>query len=153
MRIPRFLMVAFAAITMIGCDLNSDSGFRDQFRWISGKWKGQVADTVMVEQWKWNRHRFEGVGYEIWGDDTIFSQEIFLEPHGGFSSYVAVIPGQLPVMFSGHHRGNSWIFINAEHDFPSRVVYVPEGDSLITVSIVDREDTLSGWSYSLRRVK
>lgn len=133
--------------------MSRDSDFRDQFRWLSGKWESRSGDTVKVEHWKWDKHRYVGMGYEMRGEDTVFKESFFLEQHGKHSSYVAVIPGQQPILFSGRQREGKWLFINAEHDFPSRLVYDPHNDSAIRISIVAHEDTMHPWSYELTRVK
>lgn len=150
------LIVLFLCCIAFACSGRKDSAFRDQFRWLAGKWEGKNGDALLVEHWMWNKYRYEGFGYEINNSgDTTFREQLFLEEYAGVPSYVAVIPGQGPTLFAGQAgTDNDWLFINGEHDFPSRIRYRLDADSTISISLMSRIEPLRpALSYQLNRTK
>ena len=149
--------IAFLVIlaSVLGCKQNTEiQSFRDQFRWLSGKWQGQNGSVILSEQWHWNKTRFEGEGYEVENGDTIFSEKIFLQPLDGMPAYVVSIPFQGLILYTGQKdEKGRWMFENKEHGFPSRIFYVQESDSAIIISLEARGDSFRGeHSYQLKRV-
>lgn len=148
------LIIMLLITCLAGCS-TKDNEFRDQYRWLSGKWKGERDGVVMLESWKWNKHRFEGFACEMNGDDTVFYEHLFLEEFEGRPCYIVVIEDREPVLF---HRvpgnTNELVFRNSEHDFPSIIQYKREEDTSISVSLMTRDKPEEAEiSYQLRRFK
>lgn len=150
----RLLTLGISILAISACS-SKNNEFRDQYRWLSGKWTGQRDDIKLFESWKWNKYRFEGYAYELQGDDTLFKEHLFLEDFEGRPSYIVVIKDREPLLF---HRvpgkENELIFQNQEHDFPSVIKYSHEADTTLTVSLMTREKpTEAEISYQLKRTK
>lgn len=146
-------LFCLASILLSACNTPKDNDFRDQFRWISGKWKGEYDGRTVIEQWSWEKHRFEGTSIEIEKGDTVLNETLFLEEHAGHSSYIAVLTERDPILFSGSHNisSNKWVFQNPEHDFPAQLVYQLLGDSALNISVHGPDG--NGFSYQLVRTK
>lgn len=154
-RHPHLFICLLILSSGFACAGKKDNGFRDQFRWLSGKWEGRQGNVQMVEHWRWNKHRFEGFGYEITNGDTTFSEKLFLEDYDGKPCYVAVLPKQGPTLFAGQMEDDDqWIFTNGEHDFPSRIRYVYEADTAMHITLMSQQEPdRPVASYRLRRTK
>jgi len=151
----RFVFLLAISTLVSSCQMGEkNQEFRDQFRWLSGKWLGQNGSVVLTEQWRWNKTRFEGEGFEIEGGDTIFSEKIILQEIDGIPAYIVSIPIQGLVLYSGvTDSTNRWLFENKEHGFPSRIFYLQESDSSMIVSLEARDQPFRGeHSYQLKRV-
>ena len=147
-----FLLVLSTLVS--SCQMGEkNQEFRRQFGWLSGKWLGQNGSVVLTEQWRWNKTRFEGEGFEIEGGDTLFSEKIILQEIDGIPAYIVSIPFQGLVLYTGVSDSTKrWIFENKEHSFPSRIFYLQESDSSIIVSLEARDQAFRGeHSYQLKR--
>ncbi|MEQ9186390.1 MAG: hypothetical protein RLP15_01565, partial [Cryomorphaceae bacterium] len=82
--------ISITLVVLMGCS-ESGNAFRDQFRWLSGKWKGANDGIELIEQWKWNKSRFEGIAFEIKDGDTLLTEHLFLEEFNGIPGYVAIV--------------------------------------------------------------
>jgi hypothetical protein len=141
----------------IGCsNENEASKFRNNYRWLVGKWEGRNGQVKLVERWMWNKNRFEGSGFEIDGVDTLFSEKIFLESFDGTDAYIAIMnSGRMTSFQSVQVDSVTWRFENPDHNFPSIIQYTQESDSTITVSLFARGETAfrGEHSYQLKRIK
>lgn len=127
--------------------------FKDQFRWLAGQWQGQNGDVTMIERWRWENGQYKGDAFEIKGDDTLFSEQIFLQSIDQRPAYVVAIPNRDLCLFEGiQQESELWVFENKQNDFPSRIQYRIEGDSAITVSLYAKDKPFRGeHSYQLIR--
>lgn len=153
MRSPIFLVIVMLA--MAACSGRQNRPLREQFRWIAGQWKGQNGKVTLIERWKWNKYRYEGVGFELSGEDTLFREQLYIEDFGGQVGYVVVLPERPTRLFAPVAADSGrWVFENKEHDFPAQIIYATEGDSALTVSLLARDGAFRGeHSYQLRRAK
>ena len=150
------LLSVAVLVLLQGCEVSGDNRFRDQFRWIAGKWKGEYDGRTVIEKWSWKKHRYEGLGIELEREDTVFAERLYLEDHHGKSSYIAVLKDRPPVLFAGTAiKGQrAWEFENKEHDFPSRIIYELADDSTLVISILGPGGNgHNGYSYTLKRSK
>lgn len=154
MRLRASLSFILLTITIISCG-PTENEFRDNFRWISGKWSGTVEGIQIVEHWVWNKHRYEGAGYHLSGEDTIFKESLFLEKYASKTAYSVVFGDNGPYTFGlKHNDGQVFVFQNPEHDFPSEVIYRLDSDSAITITLIGNGDPVKEeQSYQLLRSK
>lgn len=100
---------------------------------LMGEW-ADVQDsgrTVFNEHW----HRapdgtLVGLGCVLSGRDTVFIEHLGILDHEGKIQYAATIDAQNSgevVLFELVHRTDSLVFTNPDHDYPQRIVYVPNG--------------------------
>lgn len=144
-----YLVVLFAFLGT-SCQ-DSSNAFRDQFRWLSGKWHGENEGVVLIEQWKWSNHRFEGKGYEILEGDTVTAESMYLQDFDGHIAYIVTVGGGGPFMFSYEPKDVSYRFRNPEHDFPSLIEYAPKADSAIQIHLYALGESEPAISYVLNR--
>lgn len=145
-----FVLVLFA----MGCK-QKPTEFRDEFRWIAGKWQGKNGSVILMEQWKWNKTRYEGHGYEIEHGDTVFSERLYLQSFDGSYAYIAYLPKFGLTLFNARKEADGyWVFENKDHDFPSQIHYKADEDRSITISLFAKGEPFRGeHSYQLERIK
>lgn len=149
------ISIVILGLFLIGCSESEDAGLKNQFRWIAGQWQGQNGNVTMIERWKWDKTQYVGEGYEIQGSDTLFSEKLFIRSFDAKPVYVASLPKSGLTLFEGVKKEDQvWQFENAEHDFPSRIIYMQEGDSALTISLFAKGETShrGEHSYHLSRV-
>lgn len=146
-----FLLLFIAA----SCADKRTGEFRDRYRWITGKWEMNDEKNRIVEIWQWKKYRYEGVSYELDKQDTVFSELLYLEPFDEYDAYIAVIPGQNPVMFTAKKMSESqFAFINLEHDFPGVISYTILSENALKVDLSARISPSDiQLSYELKRLK
>jgi len=148
------LVVFMTSLLGLGCS-EKDNAFRNQFRWLSGKWEGSNEGTELIEQWIWNKTRFEGQAFEIKGGDTLLVEDLFLDEYNGIPGYAAIVNGDGPFMFAFKgEKDGVYEFQNEEHDFPSIIRYRYDSDSSITISLMSKESpNEANLSYQLKRIQ
>ena len=150
-------MIFFWALMILivsGSCNRADNSFRDRFRWLSGKWVGTLGDTKVVEQWKWNKHRFEGHAYSILHGDTVDTELLFLQSFGNKAGYTVVVNGEGPFTFYlSKESPLVYEFVNPDHDFPSVIRYSVEGDTALGIDLFPRDNASTpALTYTLQRV-
>lgn len=115
----------------------------ERARWLAGCWRREGAGRVVDEQW------MEPLGTAMLGmsrtvrDGRVVEYEhLRIEARGGSVFYVALPSRQSETEFEMDPGSDSTlVFENPEHDFPTRISYVPVGpDSLVaTISGGGRE--------------
>lgn len=141
-------------LILASCKQVENPEFRNQFRWLAGKWQGEHDGRQFIERWKWNRDHYEGLGIEMEQGDTVFEEQLFLRDIAGHSSYIAVLKEDPPVLFNGTFEKpeKQWVFENKEHEFPSRIIYRQLNDSTIRIFVLGPgNDTRNGYDYQLKR--
>lgn len=128
-------------IALIGCSTpqepsgasTSREGNRIDISGLLGEWQ-DVQDsgrTVFREQW--SRHpdgSLSGLGFVLSGKDTVFIEHLGILEIEGETHYAATIRSQnngQAVLFKLTNDRDSLVFANAQHDFPQRIVYTPDG--------------------------
>jgi hypothetical protein len=152
-----FILLTISILFLASCkDSNESNDFRNRYRWLTGKWEGSNGKVTMSETWQWKKSRFSGSGFEISGNDTLFSEELFIESFGSSDAYIAAMQSGIVTAFSSSQVDSvTWRFENQDHNFPSVIQYTLEGDTAMTVSLFARGETAfrGEHSYQLKRVK
>ncbi len=101
---------------------------------LVGEWIDAPAEDSTVFHEKWRRgpgRDLEGIGYVMLGNDTISIEHLRILHTDTGTFYSAEIPSQNnsgPVLFRLTAATDSLVFENPLHDFPTRIVYRPEGE-------------------------
>ncbi len=114
----------FPLLIFLSC--SSKKSDISQFGWLSGKWVGTVKGEIFYEEWSEPQGMImTGHGYEVKGNDTVFSENIKIEQRGTDFFYIPDVKennGPVDFKFTGASN-DSLIFENPQHDFPQRIVY------------------------------
>lgn len=125
----------------------------DDLGWLAGQWTSEADGRWTEESWTAPRggvmlgHSRSGRG------DTLREYEFIRIAAGddGAIAYIAMPQGGAPVVFAlVRHDGNSATFENAAHDYPQRIAYARDGDTLTaTISAIDGSKARR-WTYRRR---
>jgi Domain of unknown function (DUF6265) len=140
-----FLMIAIS--DSIGQEIAKQA--RDDFKkltWLEGTWQrtNNRAGQTGIERWvKASPFELQGYGVTYRGADTLFVEKLRIVINEDRIYYVADVPeNQQPVYFKlTDITKTSFVFENADHDFPKKIVYQAENDVL--------KATVSGSNKSL----
>ncbi|HEU4471356.1 MAG TPA: DUF6265 family protein [Flavisolibacter sp.] len=124
-----------------GCFANAQFSHSDfaRLKNLTGRWEMQTAKGKLVEEWsKLNDSLFQSTSYRVQKGDTTLEEKAELRFSGGRISFVATVANQndeQPVVFALKKiEGNQFVFENAAHDFPKKIIYHP-GDRTLDVTI------------------
>lgn len=112
------------------------AGKMEQMSWILGEWIQTDSIIRFHEKWELTpENTFEGFGYLMADADTIFAEDLQIKISGSDIYYIPTIMNQndgKEVLFRLDSLGdNIMVFVNPQHDFPSKIVYShPTTDSL-----------------------
>lgn len=125
----------------------------DELAWLAGQWSREESERWTEESWTAPRggvmlgHSRSGRG------DSLRDFEFLRVQAGadGIPAYIAQPGGGAPVAFRLVRRdGTSATFENASHDYPQRIVYACDGDTLTaTISLIDGSKPMR-WVYRRR---
>lgn len=121
----------------------------DALDWMEGRWEiPSDSVTQRIEQWtKISQTEMHGFGLTIEGGDTIFYERLSIVASGTELYFNADI-GEGNVKFKLIDAANErWIFENANHDFPKRIIYQKEGEMMVAFAEVE------GTSLKFRFIK
>lgn len=114
---------------------------------LLGEWNDIQADgkTVFHEQWRRTDDAFyAGLGFVMSGTDTVFIENLHIAWDAKGANYSARIPSQNGgeyVDFALTSVSNdSMVFENPVHDFPQRIAYSLQGDSIWNVVVSGVEE-------------
>lgn len=105
--------------------------------WLIGTWKHQSPRGSSTEIWhKLNDSTYTAKSYVLRGTDTLSTESIRLEQHGGNLYYIPTVKNQnagKAVTFKlTTPATGQLVFENPEHDFPQKITYTPiKPDSLL----------------------
>lgn len=141
-------------ILLTSCSTKNNA-FRDQYRWLSGKWEGENKGTIMFENWKWEKHRFEGTAAEIVENDTVFSEHLFIEQFENKAAYIVVMKERSLILFHQiEDELGRLVFVNEANDFPSKIIYQQDSENALTISLMAKgRPNQAEVSYQLSRIK
>lgn len=124
--------------------------------WLAGCWEDRRADRVVTEHWMLPS------GSDMIGGSTTASRDStleieFLRIHEGKRgslNYIASPSGQKTTSFSlVSYSSNELVFENLKHDFPQRIIYKRDGDSLLTARVEGlHKGKEFAFSFSMRRI-
>ena len=124
--LPTFtiLLVVTAAVAQTQ-DLN-------QLAWISGTWAGTQDRVEMEEHWTRPKGNLMlGLHRDVVGDRTVSFEFLRIERTPDGIVYFAQPQGRLQTPFRlVESSQNRAVFENKTHDFPQRIIYWAEGDTL-----------------------
>lgn len=125
----------------------------DDLAWMAGSWSREDGGRWTEESWTSPRggamlgHSRSGAG------DSLREFEFLriVADEGGVPTYYAQPGGRAPVAFRlAKQEGTSATFENAGHDYPQRIAYVRDGDTMTaTISAIDGSQAM-GWTYRRR---
>ena len=100
--------------------------------WIAGHWCGEIGESTFEEIWLPPHGGVTvGVSRSLKGDMTTGFEFFRIADIDGVQSFIAQPSGNPPTVFGRTDGGEFWVrFENPEHDFPQRIEYRREGDSL-----------------------
>jgi hypothetical protein len=126
----------------------------DQIAWLQGCWQLDSGGRVVEEQWMAPRGGVMlGMGRTVRDGKLVEYESVVLREQDGRMAYEAHPSGQPPAVFTSQTIGESTVvFENLAHEFPQRVGYTRDGESLLAWI----EGTANGKSrrvdFSYRRV-
>jgi len=113
---------------------------------LVGEWwdTGNEGGTVFHEHWwRAGEDSLAGLGFVMAGNDTVSIEELGIRWTATSAVYSARIPSQnngRPIRFTATSTtADSLVFENPAHDFPQRIVYVPEGAKAWRVTVSGEE--------------
>jgi len=119
---------------------------------LEGTWK--VKDNEIYEHWdKLNDNKLKGLSYRLTDGKMIVSEYLDIRLERKKITYSASVLNQnqgKEVQFNLSQTDDStWIFSNANHDFPKKIIYKKMNDLEIFVQISDSKDRVI--SYILQK--
>ncbi len=136
------------------CKSPDNTDVMQDWNTLSGKWESYKG-VVFCENWKMlNDSLYSGIGFSLNGNDTMFSEKLALRIINDSVYYQAYVSGEKsPTSFSlREYSSSDWLFVNERNEFPKKIHYVLENDTLLTVTISDMELNKKQLFY-LRKVK
>ncbi len=121
---------------------------------LVGTWEGDLGGMRYVEEW----HRVDETTYEgtavTWkGEQAVGTEQVRITLFSDHWLYLANPGGQGVTCFvRNSDEASTWIFENREHDFPKRIGYRLQGDSL-TAWIAGDDDQDQRMEFGLKRVE
>ncbi len=104
----------------------------ERLGWLAGCWEYTSAQGSVEEQWMGPRgHTMLSVGRTIRGDKLVEFESVLIREQDRVLAYESHPSGQPSAVFlSTALDENSVVFENLRHDFPQRIGYRRDGDSL-----------------------
>ena len=104
----------------------------DGVAWLAGCWEHASGQRVVEEQWMAPRgHTMLGAGRTVQGEKLAEFEIVVIREQDGRLAYESHPSGQPPAVFlSRTISENEVVFENLQHDFPQRIGYKRDGDSL-----------------------
>ena len=102
-----------------------------------GKWKLNVNNNEVYEEWIMESEtELTGKSYSINNGEQDIGEVLFLKKYAGTWAYVAIPKEQNITLFKLiKYSSNKFVFENAEHDFPQRIIYEFSDDDKLSVAI------------------
>jgi hypothetical protein len=122
------LLIVFAGfIMLVAFTGNRNENFKKLYA-LQGTWQMTTKRGILCEEWKKiNDNYLQSKGYIVKGTDTLINETVALTKKGDDIFYTSTIVNQndqQPVAFKMTKSGNNiFVFENAQHDFPKRIVY------------------------------
>ncbi len=126
---PMRLAGAIAFILMGG---SSAADTLSSLAWISGRWCSAPGNERTEELWLPPRgSTLLGMSRTLTATETVGFEYLRIVKNDGMLHYLAQPGGRPPTSFKETARGEQWIrFENPDHDFPRRIEYRRDGDTL-----------------------
>ena len=112
--------------------------------WLAGCWRVESPDGMHAAEEHWMAPRgglMVGMSRNIRGGEARGYELLTLRVQDGTLVYHAVPSGQAPTDFPARLVGDGRLeFVNAEHDFPQKIVYTRTGDDLFEAAVFGEAD-------------
>ncbi len=123
---PIKILSLILVISIVSCSKQNDD--LDKYSWLLGNWKTTKGSTV-YEYWKAeNDTLYSGIGYRLYGTDTIIAENLKIVKREDRIIYYASVPDQnngRTISFNlVSTTSDSIVFENPSHDFPNRITYL-----------------------------
>ena len=101
--------------------------------WLQGCWQMTSGDRIVEEHWMAPRAGVMlNVGRTVRGDKLVEYEWVMLSERDGALAYEAHPSGQPSAVFTAQSAsGTEVVFENPQHDFPQRVGYRRDGETMI----------------------
>lgn len=105
----------------------------DDVSWLSGCWEYSSGARTVEEHWLAPRARtMMSAGRTVQGDKLVEFETVIIREQDGRLAYEAHPSGQPSAVFLSQRVGErEVVFENRQHDFPQRVGYKRDGDTLV----------------------
>ncbi len=151
----RYPVMVFISFVIISCSTNNTKKF-DTLKQLQGTWES-TDNIVFFEQWEiLNDSSMRGLGFSINNNDTLFSEQLYLQLMDNRITYIAIVWDQneaRPVVFPlVRSTASKFVFEKPEHDYPNRIIYNFLTDSTLKVRIETMNET-KRQEFHLKRKK
>ena len=142
-----------AAVVSVLLVAASPAATVDDLGWLAGDWVSEADGRWTEESWT-NPRGGMMLGHSRSGRGAALREFEFIRiarGDDGALAYIAMPQGGAPVTFAlVRHDGTSATFENAAHDYPQRIAYARDGDTLTaTISAIDGSKARR-WTYRRR---
>jgi hypothetical protein len=102
---------------------------------IAGVWKSE-GNLIFYERWELQPDSsLKGMGFSINGSDTLITEHLRIAMLNDTLHYFATVYRQnkgleIPFKLVSTDK-NRWVFENAKHDYPNRIIYQIDSDSIL----------------------
>jgi hypothetical protein len=105
----------------------------DDVAWLTGCWEYSSGSRSVEEHWLAPRGKtMMNAGRTVLGDKLVEFETVIIREQDGRLAYEAHPSGQPSAVFLSQRVGDrEVVFENLQHDFPQRVGYKRDGDSLL----------------------
>jgi hypothetical protein len=128
------LICLLSFLGLLSCNSGNEKRPLHELGKLEGIWMMQTAEGMIHEEWKTaNDSLMQGLSYIVNGKDTMVLEQVDLSAAGNQVRYIVITPqNKDKVAFTLKQPVDSlYVFENAAHDFPQRVIYkLPVNDSL-----------------------
>lgn len=112
--------------------------------WLAGCWRAESPDGRNADEEQWMAPRgglMVGMSRSIRGGEARGHELMTIRVEEGRLVYHAVPSGQVPTDFPASHAANGRLeFVNAEHDFPQKIVYTRSGHDRVEAAVFGEAD-------------
>ncbi|MCF8448336.1 MAG: DUF6265 family protein [Taibaiella sp.] len=131
----------------------------NKLHWLAGWWQQTMKEGILFEQWQVAANgTMTGKGGFIKGTDTMIIENLALEAYGDTVMYIPTVKKQnngLPIPFvMTVAAGDSFVFENPAHDFPSRITYRrTSATSLVAAIYGNKNGKMKSETFEMNKVE
>lgn len=129
-----YFIMPLLLVTVMSCLAQQKSNDLNNNNWLIGTWVRQnnSPGSESYEIWNQGSHSLNGLGFTMRQGDTVFVEYLKLLVKDGKKFYVAeVAHNPAPTYFEVTSlKENGFTCENSAHDFPKKIEYLLEGNTL-----------------------